>query len=57
MCRYPPCGDRLDYLTFGGIYRDVALRAVRDTFIASVFAKPADVLSEERRVTVRCFLR
>ena len=52
----PPFGDRIDYLTFGGIYRDVALRAVPDTFIAGVFAKPADVLSDERRVAVRCVL-
>jgi len=52
----PPFGDRLDYLTFGGIYRDVALRVVPDTFIAGVFARPTDVLSDDRCVAVRCFL-
>src|SRR3712207_3886331 len=51
----PPFGGNLDYLTFGGIYREVALRLVSDTFIENVFAKPANVLGEDRRVDVRCF--
>ena len=53
----PPFGGNVDYLTFGGIYRGVALRTVPDTFIENVFAKPADVLGEDRRVEVRCFLK
>jgi beta-galactosidase len=52
----PPFGGNLDYLTFGGIYRGVALRIVPDTFIENVFAKPVDVLGEGRRVELRCFL-
>lgn len=53
----PPFGGDIDYLTFGGIYRDVALRVVPDTFIENVFAKPVNVLSgAERRVDVRCYL-
>lgn len=52
----PPFGGEIDYLTFGGIYRDVQLRFVSDTFIENVFAKPVDVLQEDRRVDVRCFL-
>ncbi|MEJ7819428.1 MAG: glycoside hydrolase family 2 TIM barrel-domain containing protein [Rubrobacteraceae bacterium] len=52
----PPFGGNVDYLTFGGIYREVALRIVPDTFIENVFAKPVDVLGEDRRVEVRCFL-
>jgi beta-galactosidase len=51
----PPFGGNLDYLTFGGIYREVALRVVSDTFIENVFAKPANVLGEDRSVDVRCF--
>jgi beta-galactosidase len=43
----PPFGGEIDYLTFGGIYRDVALRVVPNTFIENVFAKPVDVLTGE----------
>jgi beta-galactosidase len=52
----PPFGGEIDYLTFGGIYRDVALRVVADTFIENVFAKPVNVLGDDRRVEVRCFI-
>jgi beta-galactosidase len=52
----PPFGGEIDYLTFGGIYRDVALRVVPTSFIENVFAKPRDVLVNNRSVNVRCFL-
>lgn len=52
----PPFGGEIDYLTFGGIYRDVQLRVVPQTFIDNVFAKPVDVLSRDRRTVVRCFI-
>jgi beta-galactosidase len=52
----PPFGGNIDYLTFGGIYRPVALRFVPATFIEEVFAKPIDVLTEHPRVDVRCTL-
>jgi beta-galactosidase len=52
----PPFGGDIDYLTFGGIYRDVALRVVPHTFIENVFAKPVDVLKNDRRVEVQCHL-
>lgn len=52
----PPFGGEIDYLTFGGIYRDVQLRVVSETFIENVFAKPVNVLKGDRRVDVRCFL-
>jgi len=52
----PPFGGEIDYLTFGGIYRDVALRVVPNTFIENVFAKPTNVLGADRRVDVRVFL-
>jgi beta-galactosidase len=53
----PPFGGDIDYLTFGGIYRDVALRVVPNVFIENVFANPINVLSEGRLVRVRCYLR
>jgi beta-galactosidase len=52
----PPFGNRIDYLTFGGIYRDVQLRFVNPTFIENVFTKPIDVLSPDRKLEVRCYL-
>lgn len=52
----PPFGNLVDYLTFGGIYRDVSLRVVNKTFIENVFAKPMDVLQENRRVNVKIYL-
>jgi beta-galactosidase len=52
----PPFGGDIDYLTFGGIYRDVALRVVPQSFIDNVFAKPVDVLSPDRHLEVVCFL-
>lgn len=52
----PPFGGNLDYLTFGGIYRDVRLRVVSETFIENVFAKPRDVLCDAPKLEVGCFL-
>ena len=51
----PPFGGDIDYLTFGGIYRDVALRVVPQTFIENVFAKPFNVLGD-RGLHVQCFI-
>jgi beta-galactosidase len=46
----PPLGNvngaaAIDYMTPAGIYRDVTLRVVPDTYISDVFAKPANVLT------------
>ncbi len=52
----PPFGYEIDYLTFGGLYREVALRIVPDTYIENLFAMPKDVLSNHPSLEVRCFL-
>ena len=52
----PPFGGNIDYLTFGGIYRDVQLRVVPHLFIENVYAKPVNPLSPNRSVLVRCHL-
>ncbi len=52
----PPFGYQIDYLTFGGIYREVALRLVSPTFIENVFAQPKDVLSGNPSLDVQCFI-
>jgi beta-galactosidase len=43
----------VDYLEPGGIYRDVSLRVVPRVFIADVFAKPVNVLTDARAVAVQ----
>ncbi len=39
----PPFGYEIDFLTFGGIYRDVSLRLVPAIYIENIFAKPTGV--------------
>jgi len=51
----PPFGGKIDYLTFGGIYREVSLRIVPPTFIENVFAQPKNVLTNPS-VEVQCFV-
>jgi beta-galactosidase len=41
----PPFGYVVDYLTFGGVYRDVRLVVVSSTHVENVFARPRDVLT------------
>jgi beta-galactosidase len=53
----PPFGYEIDYLTFGGIYREVSLRVVSPTFIENIFAQPKDVLSGHPTLDVQCFLQ
>ncbi len=53
----PPFGDSIDYLTFGGIYREVALTIVDPVYIENVFVRPADISNEEKRVDYSLFVR
>jgi beta-galactosidase len=53
----PPFGYEVDYLTFGGIYREVSLRIVSPTFIENIFAQPKDVLSSHPSLDVQCFIQ
>jgi beta-galactosidase len=53
----PPFGYEIDYLTFGGIYREVWLRIVPSTFIENIFARPKDVLSAHPSVDVDCHVQ
>ena len=52
----PPFGYQIDYLTFGGIYREVSLRIVPATFIENIFARPQGVLTPHPSLDVDCFL-
>jgi len=52
----PPFGYEIDYLTFGGIYREVSLRIVPETYIENTFVRPKNVLSGKPSVDIECFL-
>ena len=52
----PPFGYEIDYMTFGGIYREVSLRIVSPTYIDNIFAAPKNVLSASPFVDVDCFI-
>lgn len=52
----PPFGNVMDYLCYGGIYREVYLRAVDPVFIENAFAKPKNVLAESREVEVDVYI-
>jgi len=53
----PPFGYEIDYLTFGGIYREVSLRVVPATFIENIFVRPRNVLTASPAVDVDCFVQ
>jgi beta-galactosidase len=53
----PPFGYQIDYLTFGGIYREVSLRIVPGTFIENICANLKDALSGKPTLDVACYLQ
>ena len=52
----PPFGYEIDYMTFGGIYREVSLRVVPALYLDNIFAHPKDVLNAKPSLDVDCFL-
>jgi beta-galactosidase len=48
----PPHGGRVDYLVFGGIYREVSLRYVEPVHIMNVRVRTLDVLTDNPRLEV-----
>ncbi|MEM9950482.1 MAG: glycoside hydrolase family 2 TIM barrel-domain containing protein [Chloroflexota bacterium] len=53
----PPHGGTVDYLVFGGIYRDVHLRYVNPVHITNVRVKTFDVLTDNPRVEVDVWVK
>ena len=53
----PPFGYEIDYLTFGGIYREVWLRVVPATFIENMVVRTKDVLTPNPGAEVVCFIQ
>lgn len=52
----PPFGKFVDYLTYGGIYREVALRIVHPTYIRNVFVLPQGISEGKRKLGIQCYL-
>ena len=53
----PPNGGVVDYLTFGGIYREARLHVLPAAHIADVFVKPSDLLTDLPRTEIDVTLR
>jgi beta-galactosidase len=52
----PPFGYEIDYLTYGGIYREVSLRITATTYIENIQVRCIDVLKDQPSVEVDIFL-
>ncbi len=51
----PPFGYEVDYMTFGGIYREVSLSIVSELFLENIFARAIEPLSSAPALEVECF--
>jgi beta-galactosidase len=56
LTEVPPFGYEVDYLTFGGIYREVSLRTTSASSIEALRVTCLDVLTPKPRVEVEVFL-
>ena len=52
----PPFGGNVDYLTFGGIYREVSLRIVDPVYIDNLFVRPKKILEDRKQVDYSVFI-
>ncbi|MBR5340607.1 MAG: glycoside hydrolase family 2 [Erysipelotrichaceae bacterium] len=52
----PPFGHLIDYLCYGGIYRDVELIVSDDIYIRDMHLTPLDVLKENKKLAVKLYL-
>ena len=53
-CNIPPFGNVIDYMTFGGIYREVNLVIKEKQYIKDLFVKPEDVLLTQKKLEISC---
>jgi beta-galactosidase len=53
----PPCGRVMDYQTFGGIYREVALRAVPGCYLDDLFVQTPQPLADRKTVQATATVR
>lgn len=52
----PPFGGQIDYLTYGGIYREVSLGLYDPVFIKNIKVEPEQVLATEKDLKVKVYL-
>ncbi len=52
----PPFGNVVDYLTYGGIYREVYLRVVEKTHIEDIFVKTGNLIEDLKTIEVEITL-
>ncbi len=52
----PPFGGQIDYLTYGGIYREVNLGIYDDLFIKNIKVETEDNLETEKSLRIKVFL-
>lgn len=53
----PPFGNLIDYLAYGGIYREVFLRFVEQIYIQNSFTKTKNVLKRKKDLITTVYLR
>lgn len=53
----PPFGFVLDYLAYGGIYREVYLEVVETVYLADVYVQTKQVLEEKKKVAMELTLQ
>lgn len=52
----PPFGGQIDYLTYGGIYRDVSLGVYDEVYISNIKIETPDVLEEKKKVNLKVWV-
>lgn len=52
----PPFGGQVDYLTYGGIYREVSVGVYDDIFIKNIKVETENVLYKEKSLRIKVFL-
>ena len=53
----PPFGHVIDYMTFGGLYREVYIEVKEENYIADVFAQAQQVLSNQTKLSCEVTLQ
>ena len=48
----PPFGDVIDYLVYGGIYREVWLEEVPECYIKDIFVRTPDIAGEKKKIEI-----
>ncbi len=53
----PPFGGQIDYLTYGGIYREVSLKVLDSVFIENIKVEADNILGESKDVKLKVYLK